>query len=57
MTLEEIEEFEDAKGKVVQLFGYTSTSLDQNLALSFAWDDQRSGHQKVLFQINWDDWN
>ena len=42
-----------AKGGPIQLFGYTSTSLDKNLALTFAWQNQHSGHHKVLFHIKW----
>jgi len=42
-----------AKGKRIQLLGYTSTSLDKNLALTFAWQNQHSGHHKVLFHIKW----
>ena len=42
-----------AKGKDIQLFGYTSTSVDKNLALTFAWQNQHSGHHKVLFHIKW----
>ena len=43
-----------AKGKKIQLFGYTSTSPDKNVALKFAWQNQHSGHHKVLFHIKWD---
>ena len=42
-----------AKGKDIRLFGYTSTSVDKNLALKFAWQNQHSGHHKVLFHIKW----
>ena len=42
-----------AKGEVIQLFGYTSTTLDKNAALKFAWKNQHSGHHKVLFHIKW----
>ena len=42
-----------AKGKKIRLFGYTSTSLDKDAALKFAWQNQHSGHHKVLFHIKW----
>ena len=42
-----------AKGERIQLFGYTSTSPDKNTALKFAWQNQHSGHHKVLFHIKW----
>jgi len=42
-----------AKGKTIQLFGYTSTSPDKNMALKFAWQNKDSGHHKVLFHIKW----
>ena len=55
MTLEEIKEYQDMAGKgYITLFGYTSCSLTQNLAMKFMWDNQDSGHHKVLFQIIWD---
>jgi len=43
-----------AKGKRIRMFGYTSTSLDKDAALKFAWQNQHSGHHKVLFHIKWD---
>jgi len=42
-----------AKDKEIQLFGYTSTTLDKNAALKFAWQNKDSGHHKVLFHIKW----
>ena len=59
MTLQEIKEFKDLVidedkyfGPIqIQLFGYTSCSLQKNQALSFAWENQDSGHHKVLFHI------
>ena len=47
MNDDDIKEYRDAIGKRVQLFGYTSTSKDKSLALTFAWDNQDSGHHKV----------
>lgn len=65
MTLQEIEEYKQMVGKkdknghneYISLFGYTSTSLDQNVALNFAWENATSGHQKVLFHIKWNENN
>ena len=54
MTLGEIKQYRDRIGRDIQLFGYTSTSLDQNQALNFAWENETSGHNKVLFKIEWD---
>ena len=53
MTAAEIKEYEDAIGRGIRLFGYTSTSLKKNQAESFAWENSTSGHQKVLFHIKW----
>ena len=53
MTDKEIKEFTDMLGKRIRLFGYTSTSLDQNAAMKFMWENDISGHQKVLFHIKW----
>lgn len=39
----------------IRLFGFTSTSLDQNVAMKFAWENTNTGHKKVLFHIKWDD--
>ena len=52
-TEEETNKYVLAKGKGIQLFGYTSTSPDKNVALKFAWQNQHSGHHKVLFHIKW----
>ena len=42
------------KGKpCIKLHGYTSCSLDRNAAMSFAWENKSTGHQKVLFHIKW----
>ena len=38
---------------MITLFGFTSTSIDKNQALSFAWENTNSGHHKVLFHIKW----
>ena len=35
------------------LHGYTSTSLSQDIALSFAWENNKTGHSKVLLHIKW----
>ena len=53
MTLAEIKEYKDATGGDIRLFGYTSTSLSKNSAEGFAWENQDTGHQKVLFHIKW----
>ena len=42
-----------ARGKEISLFGYTSTFVDKNMATKFAWQNQHSGHHKVLFHIKW----
>ena len=42
-----------AKGEEIRLFGYTSTSVDKDVALKFAWKNKDSGHHKVLFHIKW----
>ena len=63
MTLEEIKEFQDCAGKPnrdgggIQLFGYTSCSISKDEALKFAWQNEDSGHYKVLFHIEWIDKN
>ena len=54
MTDQEIKEYQDAVGKWIRLFGYTSTSLSKNEAEGFAWENKHSGHHKVLFHIKWD---
>lgn len=53
MTEEEINEFIAMIGKEINLLGYTSTSLDQNVAKSFTWENTTSGHSKVFFHIKW----
>ena len=56
MTDDEIKEFASHVGKdSIQLFGYTSTSSSQQQAKTFAWQNETTGHSKVLFQIEWDD--
>ena len=52
-TEEETNKYLLAKGQQIRLFGYTSTSLDKDAALKFAWQNQHSGHHKVLFHIKW----
>ena len=54
MTQEEINEYKDHIGSMIQLFGYTSTSLDKNAAEKFTWENKISGHKKVLFHIIWE---
>ena len=62
MTLQEIQEYKDAMTKKdedgdvgwIRLHGYTSTSLKKDAALNFAWENKNSGHEKVLFNIQWD---
>ena len=51
MTSDEIKQYKDSIGKSITLYGYSSTSIDESLALSFAWENTHSGHQKVLFHI------
>ena len=58
MTAKEIKQYSDMVGKkgrdgFIFLFGYTSCSLDKGVAFSFAWNNQKTGHSKVLFQIKW----
>ena len=61
MTLQEIQDYKDAITKehedgyvgMIQLHGYTSTSLKKDTALNFAWENKNSGHEKVLFHIQW----
>ena len=54
MTNEEINEFKSHLGKKeIQLWGYTSTSTSRNQAMTFAWENETTGHQKVLFKILW----
>ena len=53
LTAAEIKEYSDNIGKEVSFFGYTSFSLVDSVALGFAWQDKHSGHQKVLFHLNW----
>ena len=38
----------------VTLHGYTSTSLKESSAMSFAWENAKSGHQKVLIHFKWE---
>ena len=52
-TEEETNKYVLAKGKKISLFGYTSTSLQKKIALRYAWQNQYSGHHKVLFHIKW----
>jgi len=51
MLLEEIQVYIDSIGKPISLFGFTSTSMKEDLALSFAWENATSKHQKVLFHF------
>ena len=54
MTAAEIKQYKDAiDNNYIRLFGYTSTSLSKNSALGFAWEDQHTGHSKVLFNVKW----
>ena len=61
MTLQEIQDYKDAITKsgdlgvgIIQLHGYTSTSLKKDTALNFAWENKNSGHEKILFHIQWE---
>ena len=38
---------------MITLHGFTSCSLERSSAMSFAWEDKSTGHQKVLFHIKW----
>ena len=53
MTLEQIQEYVQSIGERVQMFGFTSTSLDKNQATGFAWANEESGHHKVIFHYKW----
>ena len=60
MTAEEINQYKEMIGKKevggdakVTLHGYTSTSLQKSIALTFAWEEPKTGHQKVLFHFKW----
>ena len=55
MTAAEILEYASmaGKAKAVTLHGFTSCSLDQRVAMSFAWDDQETSHTKVLVRFKW----
>ena len=53
MTLEQIQEYIQSIGERVQMFGFTSTSLDKNQATGFAWANEESGHHKVIFHYKW----
>ena len=53
MTLDEIKDYQDNVGKYINLFGYTSCSLKKDAAMKFMWQNQDSGHHKVLFHIVW----
>ena len=53
MTKDGIEEFIQKIGKQIQFYGCTSTSTNQDTALTFAKDDAEAGRHKVLFQIIW----
>ena len=55
LTAADIKEYSDNIGKEVSFFGYTSFSLRESVAFNFAWQDKRSGHQKVLFHLVWND--
>ena len=37
----------------ISLHGYTSCSLDKSVAMSFAWENQETGHSKVLIRIKY----
>ena len=58
MTADEINQYKERVGKtdladMVTLHGYTSTSLQKSVALTFAWEEPNTGHQKVLFHFKW----
>ena len=60
MTRDQINEYTKMVGKTstrpedghyIRLHGFSSCSLTESLALSFAWEDKATGHSKVLFHI------
>ena len=63
MTLDEIKDYkdnvydpkkdykDDENDGEINLFGYTSCSLKKDAAMKFMWENQDSGHHKVLFHI------
>ena len=53
MTAPEIQNFKNNIGEEVCVPGYTSWLLDKSRAMSFAWEDATTGHQKVVVHINW----
>ena len=54
MTENEIGEFRTfLRSRFISLFGYTSTTTDRDVAMGFAWENEVSGHRKVLFEIKW----
>ena len=44
MTAKEIKQYQDSIGKNINLYGYTSTSLNKNQALGFAWENDHTKH-------------
>ena len=67
MTADEINQYKELIGKkekysdeeeydaMVTLRGYTSTTLQKSMALTFACEEPKTGHQKVLFLFKWMD--
>ena len=55
MTASEIQNLKNKIGERVYLPGYTSCCLDKSRAMSFAWEDETTGHQKVFVHIKWKD--
>ena len=53
MTPEEIEDYKGAIGESIQLFGFTSTTVNKDLAETFMCGDKETGKEKVLFHIDW----
>ena len=39
------------------MFGYTSTSLNKDIAENFAWENEKTGQKKVIFHIKWNSLN
>ena len=59
MTDEEVKAYKCAqeRGDDIQLFGYTSTTLDKSQAIQFAWEKKdaiKADIKKVVFTIFWD---
>ena len=45
--------YDEDENNFIQLFGYTSCSIAKDAAMTFIWENENTGHQKVLFHIRW----